>query len=1340
MSQHFAEKLWFVQLALSVATLKDGFAYLQANPPSLLKDVDAFRAELNRISSNNVLHDAECGQLDACHEILQSLYRIWENCHAEAPKVPTAGHTAASEVRHGNEGYTPMERTFRPMVRWLLFTTYDLMKHSNFSETLKEELCELLVECSDESSREVPPQIVRALCQGHLYNFCNFFLLQGESFLFPASFVDQSTPPEPKFLENLVQEGLINIKASMLGSVCEMMTETEPFYEAEVARMDLDAIVSYLDARFPGFDKSVTYPYDIEDAVLTWANQCLGVMHSQHLGEIDAEITELEDLVGDIDSGWFMGLLLQHYFLPDGHDSEQLVCRRNLSAKQKHSNYQSLSATSLKMKRPVFVPWFPIDMVDTSASLSDRKSIYSGNSSALFVNFLASILKRVVEHGCSFPASLPSQPSPATDLDGIAPDETRLSEPAPPVSHDSAGDSVETAQESKVPTETEQVASGSIPPNDNELESTPREPSPVEVPVEASVGQEHEDSVVEPVASDQASSVYANQEETPAEVDDTEILESAEPPEHGTLDEANEEIKWTLQKSIEMLTSSTGNPVGSRRGHLVREKHSVLPNIASSAQSEPADEPRHSSEGEIVSELVRAERRLSVPQLTPRRQLRMPQRRSKETIMLESIAILPSFPPDPVHPGFPPSLGDKCGAFDSGIELLPLEMEPSAHTETGESASAAENAVQDETLLQNPQHDDEVASSKSTETEDDFSQEADLHPGEILAGTITTSANALHLLLDDDNTDSDNDSDIPLAVDPEANDAAQPDEETVENEIEQATFVPQLNKDSDEESSIHEMEARPNFALAEMDDSSHSSDMDLLDLYEESPESTSHPDSVLPVLGMEAPEAPLKDAPSRPRTGLQSYPIPDGSESRANEPVRDSEKEAEQSWERAKLTKLPSLVAERASPRTDTLSERSKKATLEQLQEIKERKAKAQREEKEKRAAELALKRKSQLAKQKKIIADQEQKRAEIRDLTRSDSKDLLPGSATTVYQIAPAAGPSSKPTVRSAGKRPLYTKTNKNIIKNALMHVSLAGTLNRAIKEEVLQDLAESSATHFVVLFRDVNNFSFRGLYFWDPVLDQTLKLYPGCTGPTEIDPRAVLEFYKYDSGGRTFKEIPTKSFGRSVDAIAIGRELPMDIDTEGGTPPAPRDSSTKRGRRANTFAAPKTPEAVDVGEQVRSERSSQDPQLADSNNLGEDENISQTRQGWGNEPAAKPRRNRGEASAGDALAAAPKKTVVGDSRDEDDVMVVIPDIEYGAGADMTTAIAAAPSLRATAIVKSIGELENEINESSFTINQVQVSSIPGLDLSKLIENSLCPIELIEEQDEAWDWVGICI
>lgn len=80
-----------------------------------------------------------------------------------------------------------------------------------------------------------------------------------------------------------------------------------------------------------------------------------------------------------------------------------------------------------------------------------------------------------------------------------------------------------------------------------------------------------------------------------------------------------------------------------------------------------------------------------------------------------------------------------------------------------------------------------------------------------------------------------------------------------------------------------------------------------------------------------------------------------------------------------------------------------------------------------------------------------------------------------------------------------------------------------------------ESKSTHFLILFRQVNNFSFRGLYVYDEELDRAVKLYKDSIGPETINSASVAEFYKYDSGGRTFKAVPTKSFGKSIHALAI-------------------------------------------------------------------------------------------------------------------------------------------------------------------------------------------------------------
>jgi Microtubule-binding calmodulin-regulated spectrin-associated len=100
--------------------------------------------------------------------------------------------------------------------------------------------------------------------------------------------------------------------------------------------------------------------------------------------------------------------------------------------------------------------------------------------------------------------------------------------------------------------------------------------------------------------------------------------------------------------------------------------------------------------------------------------------------------------------------------------------------------------------------------------------------------------------------------------------------------------------------------------------------------------------------------------------------------------------------------------------------------------------------------------------------------------------------------------GSSREAAAKSAQKKPKAfvqpTKSNKTLIRNALIQTCLAGLVNEHVKKQVLEDLDESNARHFVILFRETNNFSFRGLYFWDPELDQTVKLYSGSMGPTGI------------------------------------------------------------------------------------------------------------------------------------------------------------------------------------------------------------------------------------------------
>ena len=82
---------------------------------------------------------------------------------------------------------------------------------------------------------------------------------------------------------------------------------------------------------------------------------------------------------------------------------------------------------------------------------------------------------------------------------------------------------------------------------------------------------------------------------------------------------------------------------------------------------------------------------------------------------------------------------------------------------------------------------------------------------------------------------------------------------------------------------------------------------------------------------------------------------------------------------------------------------------------------------------------------------------------------------------------------------------------------------------------MEDSDASHFIILFKGQKNHLFKGLYSYDPELEQVLKVYTGTVGPNVLERNQVLEFYKYDSGSRTFKALSTKSFGRTVHAVAI-------------------------------------------------------------------------------------------------------------------------------------------------------------------------------------------------------------
>ncbi|KAJ3154000.1 Calmodulin-regulated spectrin-associated protein 1 [Geranomyces variabilis] len=218
----------------------------------------------------------------------------------------------------------------------------------------------------------------------------------------------------------------------------------------------------------------------------------------------------------------------------------------------------------------------------------------------------------------------------------------------------------------------------------------------------------------------------------------------------------------------------------------------------------------------------------------------------------------------------------------------------------------------------------------------------------------------------------------------------------------------------------------------------------------------------------------------------------------------------------------------------------------ERLQEIKTRKAETIRRMEVAREQELqriALQKQEDAKKKdeaKRIRLLEQSQKLEERAKQIADERAKLKKdqeqAASSPTSTAGAATPrrASKSNVRPNVKE----QSNRQLIRNALVHVCLAGSVNEKCQEEVLEDLETTSSNHFIILFHAPSTQTFRGLYSYDPRLDQALKIHPGTQGPDVLDTANVLTFYKYDSGARIFKPVPTKSFGRSVHAVAIGRE----------------------------------------------------------------------------------------------------------------------------------------------------------------------------------------------------------
>ncbi|KAG9266069.1 calmodulin-regulated spectrin-associated protein 1-B isoform X1 [Astyanax mexicanus] len=151
------------------------------------------------------------------------------------------------------------------------------------------------------------------------------------------------------------------------------------------------------------------------------------------------------------------------------------------------------------------------------------------------------------------------------------------------------------------------------------------------------------------------------------------------------------------------------------------------------------------------------------------------------------------------------------------------------------------------------------------------------------------------------------------------------------------------------------------------------------------------------------------------------------------------------------------------------------------------------------------------------------------RNASRNMERDWDNGStASSITSVAEYNGPR-------LFKEP-SAKSNKPIIQNAIAHCCLAGKVNEAQKNAILEEIERCESNHLMILFRD-GGCQFRALYTFALDTEEILKL--AGTGPRAITRKMIDKLFKYSSDRKQFTVIPAKTVSASVDAITIHNHL---------------------------------------------------------------------------------------------------------------------------------------------------------------------------------------------------------
>ncbi|KAI8913764.1 hypothetical protein DFJ77DRAFT_46509 [Powellomyces hirtus] len=285
--------------------------------------------------AEGTLARARVGDGEACDAVLDELKERYEQrASGLRQEVQPRGDAQCARQPEGitNEydggWYEVAEQSFKPAVRWMLLY---LTHHNDESSVSNTEITTLLTALSQTTTNFIPrAALLPPLCSGSLYTALS-------SHIFNSSSNTTTHPPNPHaYLDHLTLHGYLKFKSSLTDSIRDMIADDTPFYEsihcnlleafmkASCRMWGVGNVVDHIRQHFPAYSIATLYPYDLEDALVIWANQCLSLLrthaetpsqphHLQHHHSM-GDLSEIDDFGTGFSCGRVLTFLSTLYF------------------------------------------------------------------------------------------------------------------------------------------------------------------------------------------------------------------------------------------------------------------------------------------------------------------------------------------------------------------------------------------------------------------------------------------------------------------------------------------------------------------------------------------------------------------------------------------------------------------------------------------------------------------------------------------------------------------------------------------------------------------------------------------------------------------------------------------------------------------------------------------------------------------------------------------------------------------------------------------------------------------------------------------------------------------